>query len=75
MQPMGFSYTIELPDASGATLEELGRRQHKPAEDVARDLLERALAAARLKQIQERLEPYARAAGCHDENNILRDIA
>jgi hypothetical protein len=72
---MGIAYTIQLPEESREKLEALGRLQHKPAEDVARDLLERALALASLQQIQSRLEPFARRAGYENEQDILDDIS
>lgn len=39
--------TNKLPDDSGLTLKELGRRQCRSAEDVAEDYLERARAVTR----------------------------
>lgn len=72
---MARSLTIEIPDDSGQTLEELGRRQNRAAEDVARDILERALAVARLRQLREELQGRAEAAGFRNEDDVLDAIS
>ncbi len=69
------SLTIKLPDDSGQTLEELGRRQCRSAEDVAEDILERALAVARWRQNREQLQSRAEAAGFRSEDDILDAIS
>jgi putative PIN family toxin of toxin-antitoxin system len=63
--------TIKLPDDSGQTLEELGRRQCRSAENVAKDILERALAVARWQQNREHLQSRAEAVGLRSEDDIL----
>jgi predicted transcriptional regulator len=68
---MARSLTIKLPDDSGETLEEIGRRQHRSVEDVAEDILQRALAVARWRQNREHLQPRAEAAGFRSEDDIL----
>jgi predicted transcriptional regulator len=68
---MARSLTIKLPDDSGQTLEELGRRQCRSAEDVA----ERALAVARWRQNREQLQSRAEAAGFRCEDDILDAIS
>ena len=68
---MARSLTIKLPDDSGQTPEELGRRQCRSAEDVAEDILERALAVARWRQNREQLQSRAEAAGFRCEDDIL----
>jgi predicted transcriptional regulator len=72
---MARSLTIQLPDDSGQTLEELGRRQCRSAEDVAEDILERALAVARWRQNREQLQSGAEAAGFRCEDDILDAIS
>ena len=72
---MARSLTIKLPDDSGETLEELGRRQCRSAEDVAEDILERALAVARWRQNREQLQSRAEAAGLQSEDDILDAIS
>jgi len=72
---MARSLTINLPDDSGQTLEELGRRQCRSAEDVAEDILERALAVARWRQNREQLQLRAEAAGFRGEDDILDAIS
>ncbi len=67
--------TIELPDDFCQTLEELGRRQCRSAEDVAEDILERALAVARWRQNREQLQSRAEAAGFRSEDDILDAIS
>ena len=63
--------TIKLPDDSGQTLEELGRRQCRSAEDI----LERALVVARWRQNREQLQSRAEAAGLRSEDDILDAIS
>lgn len=72
---MARSLTIKLPDDSGQTLEELGRRQRRSAEDVAEDILQRALAVARWRQSREQLQSRAEAAGFRSEDDILDAIS
>lgn len=72
---MARSLTIQLPDDSGDMLEEIGRRQSRSAEDVARDILERTLVVARLRQIRVKLQPQAEAAGFRGEQDILDAIS
>lgn len=69
------SLIVKLPDDSGQTLEELGRRQCRPAEDVAEDILERALAVARWRQNREQLQSRAEAVGLRSEDDILDAIS
>ena len=65
------SLIIKLPDDSGQTLEELGRRQCRSAEDVAEDILERALAVARWRENREQIQAGAEAGGLRCEEDIL----
>ena len=72
---MARSLIIKLPDDSSQTLEELGRRQCRSAEDVAEDILERALAVARWRQNREQLQSRAEAAGLRCGDDILAAIS
>jgi predicted transcriptional regulator len=69
------SLTIEIPDDSGQTLEELGQRQNRSAEDVAQEILQRVLSVARFRQLREELQPQAEAAGFCSEDEILDAIS
>lgn len=69
------SLTIRLPDESSETLEEIGRRQGRAPEEVAQDILQRALDVARLRQLRDQLRPQAEAAGFRSEDDILDAIS
>lgn len=56
-------------------LNELGKRQSRPPEEVARDILERTLSVARLRQLREALGPRAEAAGFRSEDDIFDAIS
>jgi predicted transcriptional regulator len=67
--------TIQIEDESGATLDTLQQRQRRSAEAIARDILERTLSVARLRDLRDQLEPQAQAAGFRDEQDILDTIS
>jgi len=72
---MARSLTIQLRDEAGETLEAIGRRQSRSPEEVARDILERALTVAELRQLREQSRPSAEAAGFRSEDDILDAIS
>jgi len=72
---MARTITIQLPDESREALEELGRRQHRSAEDVAEDILQRYLAVSRWRKNRDRLQPRAEAAGFHGEDDVIDGIS
>ena len=69
------SLTILLGDDSNRTLEEIGQRQSRAAEEVARDIIERVLAVARLRELRKQLQPYAETAGYHSDDDIMDAIS
>ena len=72
---MARSLTIETPDESGQTLDELGRRQNRSAEEVALEILQRALAVVRLRQLRRELQPDAETTDYCSEDDILDAIS
>ncbi|MEX2388798.1 MAG: hypothetical protein WD534_13045 [Phycisphaeraceae bacterium] len=66
---------IQLRDDSTDTLEELGRRQHRRPEEVAQDILERAMSLARMRKLRDELRPQAEATGFKSEDDILDAIS
>ncbi len=67
--------TIQIPDDSGRTLEELGRRRNRSAEEVAQEILERTLAVVRLRDLRRTLQADAEAGAFQNEDDILDAIS
>ena len=67
--------TIQLPDSLRASLDEIGRRQHRPVEEVARQMIEKALFLDRLRQMRQELRPYAQAAGFNNDEDVFKAVS
>jgi len=69
------SMTVQLPDELRAALEEIGRRQDRPAEEIAREIIEKALFLERFDQMRAEMQPFAQAAGFLSEEDIFRAVS
>jgi len=69
------AFTVQLPDTLRAALDEVSRRQDRTAEEVARDMIEKALFLERFDQMRAQMQPFAQAAGFSAEEAIFRAVS
>lgn len=69
------SLTIRLSDESAQTLEALAQARGQSPEDVAQDLLKRAMAVARFRQLREQVRPYAESAGFYSDDDVFDAVS
>ena len=67
--------TIQIPDALRASLAEIGQRKHRPVEEVAREMLEKALWLERLRRLRQELRPYAQSAGFQTDDDVFKAVS
>jgi len=53
----------------------LGKKQHRPVSDLVRDSLRRYVAQEQLRQIRQRLRPYAEAKGLLTDEDIFKAVS
>ena len=67
--------TVRIPEALQQKLRRLSRRQHRPLSDVVRESLRRYLAAEQLRQVREKLRPYAESRGILTDDDIFKAVS
>ena len=66
---------IRIPDEMKRQLDELSRRQHRPASDLVRESLRRYIAVEQLKQLRRSSAPLAEAQGYITDEDIFRAVS
>ena len=67
--------TISIKTDLERRLEEEAKISGHDPDTLAQDILDRGLTIRKLKRIREKMVPQAKAAGCTDEDEILRTIS
>jgi predicted transcriptional regulator len=67
--------TVRIPEKLRNELKQLGRRQQRPVSDLVRDSLRRYVAQERLRQIREKLRPYAEAKGFLTDEDVFKAVS
>ena len=67
--------TLDIPDSLRTSLDELGRQKHLPVEELAREMLEKALILERFRQLRQELRPYAQAAGFNTDEDVFKAVS
>jgi hypothetical protein len=66
---------IAIPDSLRASLDEIGRQKDRPIEDVALEMLEKALFLERFRQLRQEFRPYAQKAGFQTDEDVFKAIS
>ena len=75
MQYIMSSLTVRIPESLQKELQELCRRQHRPASDVVRDSLRRYLAAGKFQALRRKALPFAEAQGFLTDEDVFEAIS
>jgi predicted transcriptional regulator len=67
--------TLRIPDDLKEQLEELSRRQQRPASDLVRESLRRYIATEQLKAIRRVTVPLAEAQGFLTDEDIFQVVS
>jgi predicted transcriptional regulator len=67
--------TIRLPGELQKKLEKLSKQQRRSTSDVVRESLRRNLAQEQLRQIREKLRPYAEARGFLTDEDVFKAVS
>lgn len=67
--------TIRLPDELQKMLDELCRQQHRSSSDIMRESLRRYYAQEQLRQLREKLRPYAEAKGILTDEDVFKAVS
>ena len=67
--------TIQLPDPVQARLEQLSRESGRSVEELAQDMLEKAVRLERMRELRRELRPYAEQAGFHTDDDVFRAVS
>jgi Arc/MetJ-type ribon-helix-helix transcriptional regulator len=67
--------TVRIPNRLRKEIKDLCRRQRRPVSEVVRDSLRRYLAQEELRQIRQRLRPYAEAKGFLTDEDVFKAIS
>jgi predicted transcriptional regulator len=67
--------TVRIPEKLRKELKQLGRRQQRPVSDLVRDSLRRYVAQEQLRQIREKLRPYAAAKGILTDEDVFKAVS
>jgi len=67
--------TIRLPDELQKMLDELCRRQRRSSSDIMRESLRRYYAQEQLRQLREKLRPYAEAKGILTDEDVFKAVS
>ncbi len=67
--------TIRIDNELEAGLAKLAKDEHKTKSEVAREMLRRHLALARLRKLRQQAIPFAEAAGYYTDDDVFRDIS
>lgn len=67
--------TIRLDDQLDADLTRLAQQMQRSKSDLVRDMLRREAALASLRQVREKLIPYAEGAGYLSDEDFFRDFS
>ena len=67
--------TIQLPDPLQARLEQISRTTGRPVEEVASEMVEKAMSLERLRELRRELRPYAEQAGFRTDEDVFRAVS
>jgi Arc/MetJ-type ribon-helix-helix transcriptional regulator len=67
--------TVRIPERLRKELRQLCRRQQRPVSDLVRDSLRRYLAQEQLRQIRQKLRPYAEAKGFLTDEDVFKAVS
>ena len=67
--------TVRIPEKLRRQLKRLGRRQQRPVSELVRDSLRRYVAEEELRQIRQRLRPYAEAKGLLTDEDVFKAVS
>ena len=67
--------TLDIPREAEEQLRRRAEREHRTPEEAVWEILRRELFLDRFDQLCRETEPYFRAAGYEDEDQILREIS
>ena len=67
--------TVRIPEKLRRQLKQLGRKQQRPVSELVRDSLRRYVAQEELRQIRERLRPYAEAKGFLTDEDVFKAVS
>ena len=74
MSYMG-NITVRIPDALRKELDELCRRQQRPASEIVRDSLRRYIAVERFQSLRRKALPFAEAQGLLTDEDIFKVVS
>ena len=66
---------IRIPKDLRKKLEKLSKQQRRSTSDVVRESLRRYLAQEQLRQIREKLRPYAEARGFLTDEDVFKAVS
>lgn len=67
--------TIRLDEQLEQDLTQLAMRMHRTKSDLAREMLRKHLALAKLRELRGELMPYAEAAGYLTDDDVFQDVS
>ncbi|MDS4039601.1 MAG: ribbon-helix-helix protein, CopG family [Candidatus Competibacter sp.] len=67
--------TIRLDEQLEQDLTRLATRTHRTKSDLAREMLRKHLALAKLRELRGELMPYAEAAGYLTDDDVFQDVS
>ena len=67
--------TIRLDEQLEQDLTRLATRTHRTKSDLAREMLRKHLALAKLRELRGELIPYAEAAGYLTDDDVFQDVS
>ena len=67
--------TIRLPQDLQRKLQKLCRERHRSTSDVVRESIRRYIAAEQLREVREKLRPYAEAQGIFTDEDVFELVS
>ena len=67
--------TIRIPEEVRRQLKKLCEQQQRSTSDIVRESLRRYIAAAELRQLREKLRPYAKATGVLTDDDVFKTVS
>lgn len=67
--------TVRIPERLRKEIQRLCRRQHRPVSDLVRDSLRRYVVQEQLRQVRQKLRPYAEAKGFLTDEDVFKAVS
>lgn len=72
---MGDSLSIRLDSKLSRQLQRMSKQQKRSSSDIAREALRRYIDAEEIRQVREKLRPYAEANGFLTDEDVFKAVS